>query len=159
MEDDIQKMYKEVEQEQDNDKKLSANLTQLYLLHQGIEAKFGFIDFSLIGESFMHKMKTLRNSELKKMKRVGTNGGIKKTMPERLNHGVYCVTDDERIEVKSIGSKDNPLYEIAIVGTNMTHNFEVGYRETLSEILNFMKFNKKLSAWKNIVPPNTILNW
>ncbi len=83
-------------------------------------------------------------------------------MSERLNHGVYCLTDNERIEIKRVCSKDNPFeyyYEIAIVRNDMIHNFAVGYREKLSEILNFMKANKKLTAWKNIVPPNSILIW
>ncbi len=60
MKDDIREMYMEIERNEDYDKNLSAELTQIFLSATEIEEKFGSIDFSLVGESFMKQIKKLR---------------------------------------------------------------------------------------------------
>lgn len=75
---------------------------------------------------------------------------------ERIATGVYCMTDNKRIEVKIIWAKGlsfDHKYEVTVTRTDLeTDNVVIHYHEKISTVLSVMKAYKNLTAWKNIVP-------
>ncbi len=75
---------------------------------------------------------------------------------ERLQAGVYCMTDNKRIEVKIIWAKGlsfDHKYKITVTRTDLENdNVVIHYHEKLATVLSVMKAYKNLTAWKNIVP-------